>query len=249
MAFVKGMISTNIIRRAGVVTTVAAIGALVSFAAGGCGGAGITVNGLQNKTGPQVARDAAGVIGNARSVHVKGVIFSPRYRYDVRIQGSDADGTMTVPGGQAEIMIIGSKTGLANPNPDIYLKAGPDVLKKLFGTSAPVQDLAGRWLKLPQSSAAWLPGFGFHLSDFTAALDTFFSPPGPAVRQATLGGRKVVVVSYRDGSKLYVANTGPAYPLRWDDNGPGAGWTDFTGYGADFHISAPGNAVNLTGYG
>ncbi len=242
----------SIIRRAGVVTAVAAMGALVSFAASGCGGARITagtVNGLQNKTGAEVARDAAGAIGNARSVHVTGVIFSPRQRYDVRIQGSDAGGTMTMPGGPAEIIIIGSKTSLANPNPDIYLKAGPQVLKKLFGTSAPVHYLAGRWLKLPQSSAAWLPGYGFHLSDFTAALDTFLSPPGPTVRQATLGGRKVVVVSYRDGSKLYVANTGPAYPLRWDDNGPGAGWADFTEYGADFHIAAPGNAVNLTRQG
>jgi len=48
------------------------------FAASGCGNARITVNGMQNKTGAQVAQDAAGAIGNARSVHVEGVIFSPR---------------------------------------------------------------------------------------------------------------------------------------------------------------------------
>ena len=59
---------------------------------------------------------------------------------------------MTVPGGQAEIIIIiiiiiiivGSKTGLANLNPDVYLKAGPEILKKLFGASALVHYLAGR---------------------------------------------------------------------------------------------------------
>jgi len=67
----------------------------------------------------------------------------------VRIQGSDADGTMIVPGEQAEIIIIiiiiiGSKTGLANLHPDVYLKAGPEILKKLFGASALVHYLAGR---------------------------------------------------------------------------------------------------------
>src|SRR5712692_2847116 len=90
-----GMISMNIIRRASVFTAATAMGALVIFAASGCGGArtAVTTNGLEKKTGAQVARDAAGAIEAAKSVHVKGVIFGPRYRFDVRIQGADRAGS------------------------------------------------------------------------------------------------------------------------------------------------------------
>ncbi len=195
-----------------------------------------------------MARDAA-ALEAAKSDHVKGLIISQRYRFDVRIQGANRAGTMTLPGGQAQVIIIGTRTSHGYPDTGTYLKAGPDVLKKNFVASAPIRFLADRWLKVPPAVGASLPGYGFSLQGFGTALVTFFSPPEPTVSQATLGGRKVVVVSYRDGSKLYVANTGPAYPLRWDYNGPGAGWTDFTEYGTNFRITAPGNAIHLTGQG
>jgi hypothetical protein len=69
----------------------------------------------------------------------------------------------------------------------------------------------------------------------------------PKVRQATLEGRKVVVIGWRDGSKLYVANTGPAYPLRAElTKGPNVFRIDFTEYGARFNITAPRNAINVS---
>jgi hypothetical protein len=58
---------------------------------------------------------------------------------------------------------------------------------------------------------------------------------------ATLAGHKVVVVTYPDGSKLYVANTGPAYPLRFTDTGA-VGSREFSEYGAAIHITAPPSA-------
>lgn len=48
---------------------------------------------------------------------------------------------------------------------------------------------------------------------------------------------------------MYIADTGPAYPLRLDFTGPNPQRLDFTNYGARFHITAPGNAVDLTGAG
>ena len=245
----RAMIAMNLIRLAAAVAATAAPGGLVTFTASGCSTTrtvAVTANGLENKTGTQVAQDAAAALEAAKSVHVKGVIVSPRYRFDVRIQGADSAGTETLPGGQAQLIIIRtSSTGYA----DTYLKAGPEVLKKLFGASAPIRILAGRWLKVPPALDAVLPGYGFSTSDFGTALVTFFSPAKRTVRQATVHGSKVVIVSYQDGSKLSVANTGPAYPQRWDDKGPGAGWTDFTEYGTNFRITAPGNAIHLTGQG
>lgn len=65
------------------------------------------------------------------------------------------------------------------------------------------------------------------------------------VEQAMLDGRKTVVISQQNGSRLYIANTGPAYPLRGILAGAGAGHIYFTEYGGDFQISAPTGAVSL----
>jgi len=64
---------------------------------------------------------------------------------------------------------------------------------------------------------------------------------GGTVTQSMLAGHKVVVVTYPDGSKLYVANVGTAYPLRFDDTGA-VGSRTFSQYGAAFHITAPPRA-------
>jgi len=51
------------------------------------------------------------------------------------------------------------------------------------------------------------------------------------------------VATYPDGSRLYVASTGPAYPLRLDAAGSVGGRRDFSQYGAAFHITAPPNPM------
>jgi hypothetical protein len=49
----------------------------------------------------------------------------------------------------------------------------------------------------------------------------------------------------QDGSRLYVANTGPAYPIRGESKGANEGRIDFSEYGVDFQITAPENHVEL----
>jgi hypothetical protein len=64
------------------------------------------------------------------------------------------------------------------------------------------------------------------------------------VEQTMLDGKNVVVLGQQDGSKLTVANTGPAYPIRLDDKKP-TGWQiDFTEHGVDFGVTAPSNALS-----
>jgi hypothetical protein len=57
-----------------------------------------------------------------------------------------------------------------------------------------------------------------------------------------VNGKKVMVVSWPDGSKLQIANTGPAYPLRADFN-PG-GWMVYSEYNVPFNVTAPPNAID-----
>jgi hypothetical protein len=229
----------------------AVVGALLALALAGCGGGSKTsnatatnpqtnaaqTNGLEHKSAAQVQLEAAAALKTAHSVHLTGTGRSDDgtpMRLDMRYQGTSSTGTVAQDYGQFELTIIGSVS---------YLKADQQMWKR-WGAPAAVQRLAaGRWVKLSAKQGRWE---GLSLDAFAGQLAiNNDSPPEPTVQQMTLDGRKVVVISEQNGSRLYVANTGPAYPLRGDYKGVGAGRVDFTDYGADFHITPPRGAVDL----
>jgi hypothetical protein len=228
------MITMNPIRRALAPAAATAIAALVTVAASACGGATTATtptNGLENKSPPEVLQQAAAALEAAKSVRF--TVISPSGRADARVQHGSAAGTLTKAGHQFRVTIIG-RTAYVNTD-----RAG----LKMAGAPLPVQRHgAGRWLKGPASDFT-----GFTLASLASKLTAYRGPLEPKVGQATLGGKKVVVVGWRDGGKLYVANTGPAYPLRAVlKKGPDAGRIDFTEYGVRFHITAPGKAINFS---
>ena len=56
-----------------------------------------------------------------------------------------------------------------------------------------------------------------------------------------------MVVSWRNGSTLHVANTGPPYPIRADfKKGPNAGLIEFSEYGAPLRVTAPSDAIDVS---
>jgi hypothetical protein len=236
------VLSMNIIRRADVFIAAAVVVAFVALAASGCGSAttavGGTTSGPEHKTTTQVLHDAAAAVRTAGSYHMvaTGPVGSVRERLDLHIQGSSFSGALTTPAGQAQVIKIGNVS---------YLKANQAVLK-LLGAGRAFQRLAGRWIKIPGRS---MTIEGFSPSQLATVMLRDYSHLEPTVTLATLGGAKVVVISSQDGSKMYVADTGPAYPFRLDFIGPNPQRWDFTEYGARFHITAPGNAVDLTGAG
>ena len=153
-------------------------------------------------------------------------------RIDARIQHDSATGTLTVHGHQLRIMIVGG-TGYLNTD-----RAGLSMMR----APLPVQRHdAGQWLKVPASDFT-----GFTLAELASQLTSYIGPLKPKVRQATLHGRKVVVVSWQNGSTLHVANTGPAYPLRAEfKKGPSVGLFEFSEYGAPLQVTAPSNPINF----
>jgi hypothetical protein len=124
-----------------------------------------------------------------------------------------------------------------------YLKADQQTWTTLGVPAAAAKRLADKWVKVRPQQVSGLTGFS--LDDLAAQLAGAENPLEPKVEQTTLDGSKVVVVSQKDGSKLYVANTGPPYPLRGENQGASAGRIDLTEYGADFHISAPSDAIDM----
>lgn len=235
----------NRIRRIGAVTAATAMVALVTIAASACGSsssstggtptsAGATTNGLEKKSPADVLQAAAAALETAKSVHVMGAGTGLNQAFvDAHLQPGSSTGVIRIAGVQLEVTIIG-RIG--------YVKADQAGLKKI-GAPQQVQHLAaGRWLRVPARDFT-----GFSLASLAYQLTAYQGPLEPKVRQATLNGRKVVVVSWRNGGVLYVANTGPAYPLRASLKGHSGGLINFTEYGAPLHITAPGNALNLMG--
>ena len=234
------MISVNIIRRAGAVIAAAIVVPFAALAASGCGSttatAGGATNGLEHQTPTMVLQDAARAVAAANSVQI--VWTPPRGKgglsqVEARIQGGSETLTVVDRGiPKATFTIIGQ---------DAYVKINPAVLKML-GALPLANSPLGQWLKIP-ATRLHLPLQGISTASVAAIL-THHGPLEPAVRQATLNGRKVVVVTdQRTGGKIYVANTGPAYPLRLDFMGPHPQRLDFSDYGANFHITAPRTAI------
>jgi hypothetical protein len=220
----------------------AAAAAFVALFVTGCDGKPTNgledpTNGLEEKSAAQVLKVATAAIEAASSVHVTGtgVRDSRPVQVDLRIQDGSSRGTITIEGARLEITTVG---------PNAYVQGDQQALEVLGVPPAAAQLGAGRPLKLSAQEAAALEGYS--LDSFAAQLAKNDSPLDPKVKQTELDGQKVVVVSRQDGSKLYVANTGDAYPLRADDKGPDAGRLDFTEYGADFIIPAPQVTVELS---
>ena len=138
------------------------------------------------------------------------------------MQGSSAIVTITYPrtGGHARFRVIG-RYG--------YVKTD-------FGHNA------GRWLKYPAQAFK-----EFTIAETASNQFSGYGPLEPKVQQATVNGRKVVIVSWRNGSKLQVANTGPAYPLR----AVLKGYSDlvrmvFSEYNVPVDVAAPSNAIDAS---
>ncbi len=211
---------------------------LVALAAAACTGARApTTNGLESKPAAQVQRAAAAALKGAKSVHVKGTATGAGEpgRLDLRVEDGATRGTIEMRGTSFEITTIAD---------DTYVKADQRAWRVL-GAPGSVQQLAGKWVKLSPGQVTAFEGFS--LDSLAAQLTTAGSPLEPRVEQAVLHGTgaRVVIVRQRDGSKLYVANTGPPYPLRTERAGKDPGEADFSEYGADFHIAAPSDPIDV----
>jgi hypothetical protein len=209
-----------------------------ALAASGCGGTADSheSHGLQKLPAAQVQRMAAEALRSAGSVHLKGsgLLDGAPVKINLRFDGSSAAGTVVTGGVRIAITRIGD---------EFYLKADQAALKQLGASSDARRVGADRWLKLGRQQVTTLDGLS--LAKLAGQLTANDSPLERDVAQATIDGKQVVVLSRKDGAKLYVANTGIAYPLRGQTTGRDAGRLEFTEYGAHFHITAPDHALDV----
>jgi WD40 repeat protein len=175
-------------------------------------------NGLENKSAVQVLRAADAAFWAAQSVHIVGSN-QGQAPSDYRMGLSSAIATITLtPTEHVWIRVVGCYG---------YKKAdyGP---------------YAGQWLRSP---AQVFPGFTLADHRYDGLTDDHRYSEAKA-QQATVNGKKMVVVSWPDGSKLQIANTGPAYPLRADFKGHLPGRMVYSDYNVPFDVTGPPNAID-----
>jgi hypothetical protein len=231
----------------------AAGAALIALTVGACGGAGTknpasatatasasasatatqpVTNGLEKMSATVVSHTAIGMFSRAYSVRVQGTMIGgePAQQFDLRYEGTSISGSYVQKGSVYQYIAAGTRS---------YLKTDAAGWAAMGNTSDVASMMAGEWQR---TGSAPLGNEWPSRDIFVSELAMRESASDATVAQTTLNGRRVVVVTYDDGSKLYVANTGSAYPLRFDATGNGGGRRDFSQYGGSFHITAPKNA-------
>jgi len=228
----------------GRLAVMAALVVLATTSLSGCA----RTNGLEHKSAAEIQRAAAAAVKAAGSVHVtqvSGPHNQPAHmqpaRVDLRVQGDSTTGTFDQQGRQ------GLRFQLTTIGQDTYLNGDQQALESLGLRQ--VQHVGDRWVKVRPDQLESFPSFSLdRLVDLIATSDDV----APTVGRAKLDDRAVVVLSVlsqADGdgyAKAYIANTGPAYLLRIEGLLTGEDRMDFTEYGADFHITAPQDAVDLS---
>ncbi len=198
-------------------------------------------NGIADKPPAQIVAAATKALASARSVHVKGTVRESGvpYTFDLVLERASAKGSMAAPmlgikNAQFDFVVAGGKLFIRSST--LWRKAG--------GTTA-AQLLNNRWVVLPKASSR---GFPFRSIRVFARL--IHSGSGHKPRRAgpvtMINGRPAIPVRSGD-SIVYVATTGPPFPLRTmpATHGVGQGVVDFIAYNVPVTIGPPPNAVDL----
>jgi hypothetical protein len=207
---------------------------LAALAAAGCGSP--ASNGEASRSVPQILASLRSAVASARSVRVVGSVSSgaTQVALDLAlVAGVGAAGTLSENGLSARIVRIGSRS---------YLQAGPAFWHLYLGANG--RRLAGRWIEAPARGS------------LLAALTPLTTIPGLVAqivptrglrkqRMTTVKGRRAFTLVGSSGGELYIAATGPPYPLIVSTGSSESGRIRFEGWDAPYRIVAPRGAIPL----
>lgn len=210
-------------------------GTLLAVAGAGltaCGGSGGALNGEQNKSAAEVVADAEQALASAHSVHVVGNSTSDgqKTHVDLRLTGSNAVGTIKTSTANVSLITVGNTA---------YVKGYGSQL-----SPAAAAKLRNTWIKQSTTSGQG----AFTIESISTSLTRSFAPDGKVTR-GKLRGQAVVIVHGTDQGQpaaIWVANSGPAYPLRLAGTSTGGASLDLVDYGAPVRVTAPRSALDAS---
>jgi hypothetical protein len=208
--------------------------------ASGCGGSSTQGNGVAAKSPNEIVAGAKTLADAAKSVHVSGTLKSA---------GTPITINMTLlagKGGSGQLSQNGLSFQLIQIHGTVYIKGSAAFYQHIAGAAA-AQLLQGRWLKAPASSGG-LAALA-SLTDLHTLLDTTLASHGTLRKGAitSVNGQKAIAVSDSStGGTLYVATTGPPYPVKVSIGGSSSGAVTFSQWNEPVTVIAPANAIDVT---
>lgn len=219
----------------------AASSLLLACALAACGG-GASSNGVASKSPEAILSAARAAIDGAKSAHISGRLLSAGSAATVDlslVSGEGGKGVVAEGGTSFQLVVI---------HGEVYVKAPAAFWQHLVGASG-AKVLQNRWLKGPASGRFTSLA---KLTDLQTLAAIALSTRGKLERGAitTVGGKSAVGV--RDPSAaatVYVATTGPAYPLEIVEGGSQGGRLVINDFNQSFSLVAPAKAAGATSAG
>ncbi|MGY1720189.1 hypothetical protein ACI8AG_14200 [Blastococcus sp. SYSU DS0552] len=192
---------------------------------------------LDGMTGPEVADAAADALEEAGSFHVTGTMAEggEEGELDLHLQGDDVTGSVTMGGSEIELLRVDG---------EVYLQAPSDFWASFGMPAEMASQFDGRWVIVPGEAVAEFEEIS--LDGFVQQFRDPDSEIAEEVSSEELDGEDVVVVEQEDGSRLFVADDEPAYPLQvTTGEGGDSGTVTFSRFGEEEEISAPADPIDL----
>lgn len=214
--------------------------ALAAAALAGCGGS--SGNGIASKSPDQIVSAASNAISHASSVHVAGSIVSNGVPLDLDltlVSGKGGRGKMSEGGLGFQIVNIGQT---------VYIQGTPAFWKH-YGGETVAKVLNGKWLKAPASGQfASIAA----LTNMQRLMGSILLSHGSLTKGSTTTVNGHQVISVTDKSKngtLYVATSGPPYPIEIKRGGGGGGQIVFDRFNQPVTLTPPAGAISLSQLG
>jgi hypothetical protein len=206
---------------------------------GGCGSSSSSGNGLASKSPAEIVAAAKRAAVGAASVHIAGSIVNEGKPISLDMQ------ILAHKGGKGQITLEGFPIRLIQVGGAVYINASNAFYKRVAGSAA-AQLLQGKWLKASVSSSSFASLAS--LTNIGKLIESTLGSHGKlaAGGTRTIGGQKAVgVTDTTRGGTLYVAASGPAYPLEIVKGGADGGKITFDRWNRSVTLSAPAGAINI----
>jgi hypothetical protein len=215
--------------------------ALLVVVLAGCGGKKSNANGEASKSADEIVADVRTAIAGAKSVHVVGSGTSSGTKLVLDLTYA----TGKSGGGTGHVAINGLGFDVARVNGKTYFKGDANFLSQFAGSQA-AKLMAGKWFYVANTTGTFASLAA--LTDLTALTNAIFSTSGTISKGAEtkVDGKPVVtLLSKGNGGALYVATTGPAYPLEIKPGGgAGSGTIKFEDWDKSVTLTAPKNPID-----
>lgn len=217
---------------------VAVCAALSAATVAGCGSSSGSGSGIASKSPDAIVKAADTAITHASSVHVAGSITTsgvPLTLDLTLVSGKGGTGGMSEGGLAFKIVSVGQT---------VYIQ-GTSSFWEHYGGATVARLLDGKWLKAPATGQFASIA---RITNMQALMANILLSHGSLAKGATttVNGQSVVPVTDKSkGGTLYVATSGPPYPIEITRGGTGGGKIVFDRFNQSVTLTPPSPAISL----